>query len=50
MVKKKNSAAVALGRRGGKARSKKLTAAKRSEVARMGAAARWAKPTAEGKG
>lgn len=43
MAKRKNPAAVALGKRGGKARLKKLTAEKRSEVARKAAAARWAK-------
>lgn len=41
----KNPAAVALGRlgglKGGKARAKKLTAKKRSEIAKMAAAARW---------
>ena len=41
--RKKNSAAVALGRLGGKARLKKLTARKRSEVARIASLARWAK-------
>jgi hypothetical protein len=41
MAKRKNPAAVALGRRGGKARLKKLTAEKRSEVARTAALARW---------
>ncbi|MCH7752992.1 MAG: hypothetical protein IH898_12685 [Planctomycetes bacterium] len=41
----KNPAAVALGRlgglKGGKARAKKLTAKKRSEIAKKAAAARW---------
>ena len=37
--KKRNPAAVALGRLGGKARAKILTAAERSEIAKMGAAA-----------
>lgn len=32
--KRKNAAAVALGRRGGKARAKKMTAEERSESAR----------------
>jgi len=45
MAKKKNAAAVALGRlgglRGGKARAKKLTADERSASARKAAAARW---------
>ena len=43
----KNPAAVALGRlgglRGGKARAKKLTAERRSEIAKEAAAARWKK-------
>ena len=43
----KNPAAVALGRlgglKGGKARAEKLTAKKRSEIAKKAAAARWAK-------
>ena len=42
---KKNPAAVALGRlgglKGGKARAKKLSAEKRSEIARKAAEARW---------
>jgi len=37
----KNAAAVALGRMGGKARAKGLSAKKRREIARKGAAARW---------
>jgi len=43
MARKKNRAAVELGRRGAKARLKKLTAEQRSEVARTAAAARWAR-------
>lgn len=43
----KNPAAVALGRlgglKGGKARSKMLTAEQRSEIARKAAQARWSK-------
>jgi hypothetical protein len=43
----KNPAAVALGKlggaKGGAARAKKLTAEKRREIAKKGAAARWAK-------
>jgi hypothetical protein len=39
----KNAAAVALGRMGGKARAKGLSAKKRSEIAKKGAAARWTK-------
>lgn len=42
---KKNPAAVALGRlgglKGGKARAEKLTAKKRSEIAKKAAQARW---------
>lgn len=45
----KNPAAVALGRlgglKGGKARAEKLTAKKRSEIARKAATARWGKKT-----
>jgi hypothetical protein len=41
MARKKNRAAVELGRRGAKARLKKLTPEKRSEVARTAAMARW---------
>ena len=44
----KNPAAVALDRlgglKGGKARAKKLSAKRRSEIAKKAAAARWAKP------
>jgi hypothetical protein len=47
MAKKTNHAAVELGRRGGKARLKKLTSEKRSEVARTAAAARWGQPMVE---
>lgn len=32
-----------MGRRGGKARARKLTAKQRSEIARKGARARWKK-------
>ena len=45
--KKKNPAAVALGRLGGRAKVKKgigsLTPERRSEIARQGAAKRWGK-------
>jgi hypothetical protein len=45
---KKNPHAVALGRlggrRGGKARAERLAPAKRTEIARAAARARWAKP------
>ena len=37
----KNKAAVELGRKGGKARAEKLTAERRSEIARKAAAKRW---------
>lgn len=44
----KNPAAVALGRlgglKGGKARAEKLTAKKRSDIAKKAAKARWEKP------
>jgi hypothetical protein len=47
MAKKKNPAAVALGRKGGlkggPARAKKMTADERSESARKAVNARWAK-------
>ena len=47
MTKKKNPAAVALGRLGGKkggpARAKKMTPKERSEAARKAVMARWAK-------
>jgi hypothetical protein len=42
---KKNPAAVALGRKGGKARAKALTKADRSEAARKAVQARWARRT-----
>lgn len=48
LKQEKNPAAVALGRlgglKGGKARASKLTAEKRSEIAKKAAKARWAKP------
>ena len=47
--RRKNPAAVALGRRGGKkggkARAAALTPEQRSEIARKAAAKRWSKPT-----
>jgi general stress protein YciG len=47
MAKKKDPAAVALGRRGGKARLKTMTSEQRSEIARKAgqasSAARWGK-------
>ncbi len=39
----KNKAAQELGRKGGRARAKKLTSEERSEIARKAAAARWKK-------
>lgn len=44
MAKKqqKDPAAVALGRKGGQARAKRLTKAERSEAARKAAQVRWA--------
>jgi len=42
-MRKKNHAAVQLGRRGGKATAKKLTLEQRKEAARKAAQARWAK-------
>jgi hypothetical protein len=41
--KRKNAAAVELGRKGGKARVKKQTPEERSESARKAVLARWAK-------
>ena len=41
--KRKNPAAMALGKKGGKARAKKLTAAQLSEQGRNAVQARWAK-------
>lgn len=38
----RNPAAVALGSMGGKARAKALTKKKRTEIAKKGAAKRWA--------
>jgi hypothetical protein len=41
MTKNKNSAAVQLGRKGGKASAAKLTAEQRKQKARKAAQARW---------
>ena len=41
----KDKAAQSLGRRGGKARAKKMTPAKRSEIAKKPASARWRRET-----
>jgi len=43
----KNQHAVALGRKGGKARAKRLTDQERSEAARKAVLARWAKRKAK---
>jgi hypothetical protein len=43
MAKRKNPAAVQLGRRGAKARMTKMTPEERAEVGRKAAAARWGK-------
>jgi hypothetical protein len=40
-MSKKLAAAVELGRRGGKARARKLSPARRQEIGREGAKARW---------
>lgn len=44
MSKRKDQAAVSLGRRGGKARLKTMTPEERSEIAREAAKARWGTP------
>jgi hypothetical protein len=50
MAKRKNPAAVALGKRGAKARMTKMTPEQRSEVARTAVAARWKLAAAKRKG
>lgn len=40
----KDQAAVSLGRKGGKARAKKLSAAERREIAKKAATKRWSDP------
>jgi hypothetical protein len=42
-MRRKNPAAVQLGRKGGKKRAQKLTAVERRESARKAARTRWAK-------
>jgi len=42
-TRRKNPAAVSLGRKGGKARLKTMTAKQRSQAARRAAKARWKK-------
>jgi len=49
MAKRKNPMAVALGKRGGKARLTKITPARRSEIASLAAVARWGKTGKKGK-
>jgi type III secretion system FlhB-like substrate exporter len=39
--KKKNSAAVALGKLGGNARASTITAERKAEIAKLAVAARW---------
>ena len=41
MAKKKDPAAVSLGKKGGRARTEQMTAEQRKEIARKGAATRW---------
>ena len=54
VTRRKNPAAVALGRKGGKkggpARAAKMTPEERSESARKAVRARWAKRAAKAKG
>ena len=47
MSKRKNPAAVALGRRGGKSRARKQSKTALSRIGKLGAAARWGKKRAE---
>ena len=47
MAKKKDPAAVQLGRKGGKARLTTMSAEERSAVAKKAAAARWGKKKAK---
>lgn len=42
--KDKDPSAVALGRKGGKARTAKLSPERRKDIARKAAKARWSKP------
>jgi hypothetical protein len=41
---RKDAAAASLGQRGGAARARNLTAEQRTQIAKAGAAKRWAKP------
>jgi hypothetical protein len=47
MKKKKNQAAVQLGRKGGLARKRNLTKEQLSEIGKVGAGKRWAKKEGE---
>jgi hypothetical protein len=47
-MKKKNPAAVQLGRRGGHARAKALTAAERRAIATKAVTTRWARAKRDG--
>jgi hypothetical protein len=47
MTKRKDAAAVALGRKGGKATANRRTKKERSEAARKAVTARWAKTKKE---
>jgi hypothetical protein len=47
MEKKKDPHAVALGRKGGKARLQKMTSEQRKDIARRAVNARWAKVRAK---
>lgn len=44
-----SAAAAAMGRKGGPARAKSLTAKRRKEIAEQAAKARWGDKTGEGK-
>ena len=47
MGKRKNRAAAAMGRKGGKSRMRQLTPEERQALARRAAEARWRKPEAK---
>jgi hypothetical protein len=47
-AKEETSAAATVGRKGGKARAKKLSAGQRKEIAQKAAQARWAKQEGSG--
>jgi hypothetical protein len=48
-MKRKDPAAVALGRKGGRARMKKMTAEQRTKLAQQAASARWNKEKGKGE-